>query len=84
MSKRSRKRAGRRSVTPRHAGAAKGQRVLRLPAVMDRTGLSRSTIYRKLGHLRVPLGENSAGWLESDVAGWIAERVAERDAAAAE
>ncbi len=76
MSKRSRKRAGRRSVTPRHAGAAKGQRVLRLPAVMDRTGLSRATIYRRLGHMRVQLGPNSAGWLESDIDAWISERVA--------
>ncbi len=63
---------------------AKGERILRLPAVCDRTGLSRATIYRRFGHMRVKLGPNSAGWLESDIDHIIYEAVAARDAAAAE
>ena len=71
------------SLQPRRAVAAKGQRILRLPAVVERIGLSRATVYRRLGHLRIQLGPNSAGWLESDIDGWIAERVAESRAGAA-
>ena len=55
---------------------ATGRRILRVPAVMDKTGLSRATIYRMLGPLRIKLGANSAGWLESDIDAWISERVA--------
>ncbi len=50
---------------------------------MDRTGLSRATIYWRLGHIRVQLGPNSAGWLESDIDAWIAERVVASRAGAA-
>ncbi len=73
-----------RRTAPRCAAVAKGRRVLRLPAVVERIGLSRATVYRRLGHLRIKLGKNSVGWLEDDIAAWIAERVAERDAAAVE
>ena len=72
-----------RSSPPRQAAAAKGQRILRLPAVVERVGLSRATVYRRLGHLRIQLGPNSAGWLESDIDFWIAQRVAESRAGAA-
>ncbi len=65
-----------RPSPPRPAVAAKGQRILRLPSVMDKTGLSRATIYRRFGHMRIKLGPNSAGWLESDIECWIADRVA--------
>ena len=70
--------------TPRKIASAKGQRILRLPSVMDKTGLSRATVYRRFGHIRVQLGPNSAGWLESDIDAWISERVAaSREGAAA-
>ena len=65
---------------------AKGERILRLPAVCDRTGLSRATVYRKYGHLRIKLGPTSAsatGWLESDIDNIIDGAVAARDRAAA-
>ncbi len=65
-----------RKATSRPTVAAKGQRILRLPSVMDKTGLSRATIYRRFGHMRIQLGPNSAGWLESDIDAWIAERIA--------
>ncbi len=72
-----------RKATSRRAAAAKGQRILRLPSVMDKTGLSRATVYRRFGHIRVQLGPNSAGWLESDIDAWISARVAASRAGAA-
>jgi prophage regulatory protein len=45
--------------------------ILRLPAVKQRTGLSRSTIYQliKGGRLKAPisLGARAVGWLSSDI-----------------
>lgn len=54
--------------------------LLRLPAVIDRTGLSRSSIYRHEATgafpRRIKLGEHASAWLAADVDRWIAERVA--------
>jgi len=54
--------------------------LLRLPAVIDRTGLSRSSIYRHeaagVFPKRIKLGEHASAWLAADVERWIAERVA--------
>jgi prophage regulatory protein len=62
-------------------------RVLRLPAVIEKAGPSRSTIYEGIAAGTFPkpirLGPKSVGWLESEVDRWIEERVAERDAQAA-
>lgn len=59
--------------------AAPGDRLLRLPEVERRTGLSKSTIYRRIGSKRfppsVPMTGNIALWRESDVADWIADPV---------
>jgi len=62
-------------------------RILRLPEVQRRTGLSRSTIYVRLEQGRFPkpvsLGARAVGWIESEVDEWIRERIAEsRDGAA--
>lgn len=58
---------------------------LRLPDVVKRTGLSRSTIYRAeaLGQFprHVKIGEHASGWLAHEVDAYIAARIAERDAA---
>lgn len=55
------------------------EKVLRLPAVKDRTGLSRSSVYEKIatGHFPKPisLGARAVGWLESDIDAWIASRI---------
>ncbi len=57
-------------------------RFLRLPEVLERTGLSRSTIYVRLEQGLFPrpvsLGARAVGWIESEVDEWIAERIAER------
>lgn len=59
----------------------------RLPAVMARTGKSRSQIYRDVAAGRFPapvkLGERSSAWDSSEVDRWIADRIASRDAKAA-
>lgn len=53
------------------------ERIIRLRTVLDRTGLSRSTLYRKIGEgtfpRQVPISINGAGWHESAVERWIAD-----------
>ena len=60
---------------------ARPPRFLRLSTVMERTGLSRSTIYERIDQGGFPrqmaLGPRSVGWLESDISAWIEERVSE-------
>jgi len=59
--------------------AAPGDRLLRLPEVARRTGLSKSTIYRRIGGgcfpASVPMAGNIALWRESDVSNWIANPI---------
>lgn len=55
--------------------------ILRLPAVVERTGLSRSTIYLMMSRAAFPktvsLGERAVGWIESEVDQWLEERIAD-------
>ena len=55
-------------------------RFLRLPEVLARTGLSRSTIYVRLEQGCFPqpvsLGGRAVGWIEAEVDEWIRERIA--------
>jgi len=55
-------------------------RFLRLPEVLARTGLSRSTIYVRLEQGRFPrpvsLGARAVGWIESEVDEWMRARIA--------
>lgn len=50
--------------------------ILRLPAVLQRTGLTRSTVYRKIAEGSFPqqvrLNTRCAGWYASEVAVWMA------------
>lgn len=55
-------------------------RFLRLPSVCERTGLSRTQVYRleaegKFPH-RVKLGISTSAWVESEIQGWAAARIA--------
>ncbi len=56
-------------------------RFLRLPDVLERTGLSRSTIYVRLAEGRFPrpvaLGGRAVGWIEAEVDEWVRDRIAE-------
>lgn len=57
-------------------------RIIRLKTVLDRTGLSRSTIYRKIAEgtfpRQVPISIHGAGWHESAVNRWITDPAAYR------
>lgn len=57
--------------------------ILRLPAVKQKTGQSRSTIYDKVqrGEFPAPvkLGERAVGWIEAEVDAWVKDRIEARD-----
>lgn len=50
-------------------------RILRLNAVLDRTGLSRSTLYRKIDEGTFPkqiqISKRCAGWREAAIDQWL-------------
>ena len=54
-------------------------RILRLPEVLARVGLSRSTVYQLMAvgdfPASVRLTPNSVGWRSDDIDAWIASRV---------
>jgi prophage regulatory protein len=57
-------------------------RFLRLPDVINRTGLGRSSIYREMAAGRFPLQVKvgaMACWVESEVVAWQQARLQERD-----
>ena len=57
-------------------------RFLRLAAVRELTGLSRSAIYALPGFPKaVPIGERAVAWREDEVRAWMRARIEERDAA---
>lgn len=63
-----------RELTP-----ASGARLERLPAVIARTGLSRTAIWRRAGDdfpAPVRLGPQTIAWVSDEVDQWIAERIA--------
>lgn len=55
---------------------SQSERIIRLKTVLLRTGLSRSTLYRKIADgtfpRQLPISINGAGWHESAVDRWIA------------
>ena len=58
-------------------------KILRVPDVLARIGMSRSTLYEwmRTGNFppSVKLGERAVGWRESDVTAWIESRVPQSD-----
>ncbi|MGD9470872.1 MAG: helix-turn-helix transcriptional regulator [Novosphingobium sp.] len=56
------------------------ERIIRLKTVLARTGLSRSTVYRKIADgtfpTQVRISVHGAGWHESAINEWIADPVA--------
>lgn len=63
------------------------ERIIRINTVLTRTGLSRSTLYRKIAEgsfpRQVPISIHGAGWHESAVNRWIADPQSYRDDRAA-
>ena len=55
--------------------------IWRMPVVMARTGLARSSIYEKLAADQFPLpinlGPRTVGWIAEEVELWIQERIDE-------
>jgi len=55
------------------------QKILRLPEVKARTGLSRSTLYLRVAKGSFPspvsLGARAIGFVESEVDTWISDRI---------
>ena len=54
------------------------QRIMRLPAVLQATGLARSTVYRLMAEHTFPapvkLAKRAVGWRHDDVRQWTNER----------
>ena len=54
-------------------------KLLRLPQVIQSTGLSKSTIYSRIAEgtfpKQIPLGPRLVVWVESDIQHWIAKQV---------
>jgi prophage regulatory protein len=63
-------------VTTQLSGAG---RIVRLPEVLRRVGLRRSSLYRQISLGMFPrpirLGLRASGWLEAEVDDWINERI---------
>lgn len=57
--------------------------ILKLPAVLARTSLSRAALYVLVSEHKFPkqvrLNKRSCGWVESEVQEWIDQRIANRD-----
>ena len=53
--------------------------ILRLPEVLTRTGLSRSSVYAKIATHNFPpsikLGPRAVGWIADEVEAWIQSRI---------
>ena len=53
--------------------------ILRLPAVKERTALSRSYIYLRISKNEFPasisLGGRAVGWLEEDIDKWLEQKI---------
>jgi len=56
--------------------------IIRLKTVLAHTGLSRSTIYRKMAEGTFPaqmkISANGTGWHESDINRWVANPAGQR------
>ena len=59
--------------------------IYRLPAVLARTGLSRSGLYEAMNRREFPasikLGPRAVGWSESEITAWLEARKSMREAA---
>ena len=58
-------------------------KLIKLKAVMECTGLARSTVYKFIAEGRFPkpvkLGARMVAWVEGEIQQWILERIGERD-----
>ena len=71
--------------TGKQRGGGDDRRILRFPDVMNKTGLSRSTVYGRIrdGEFPAPVplgGGRAVGFVEREVNCWIDAMVSRRDA----
>lgn len=61
------------------------QKLIRLPQVIERTTLSRSSIYEMMSNGTFPkpvkLSLRANGWIEAEIDAWLASRIEAREAA---
>lgn len=64
-----------------HTDPPTQMRLIRLPEVIARVGIKRSTIYQRMAEGRFPkgrsLGPKSTVWVEAEIDAWIAQIVGE-------
>lgn len=57
--------------------------IIKLPSVINISGLSRTTIYNRIEEGTFPkqisLGERSVGWVRSEILSWVELRIKARD-----
>ena len=62
---------------------AQAPRLIRRPEVLERVGLSSSTLYEMTAAgdfpAPIPIGRKAVAWLESEVLDWIKSRIEQRD-----
>jgi len=65
-------------------GTSMTHKILRLPTVKEKSGLSRSTIYLRIkkGDFPKPisLGDRAVGWLEKDIEDWLEQKIKDSQA----
>lgn len=58
-------------------------RIMRLKEVIEKTGLSRSTIYNLISQGKFPkqidLGARSVGWVDTEIEDWLLAKIELRD-----
>ena len=58
-------------------------RIMRLKEVIEKTGLSRSTIYNLISQGKFPkqidLGARSVGWVDTEIEEWLFAKIELRD-----
>jgi prophage regulatory protein len=54
-------------------------KMIRLPTVIEQTGLSRSSIYLRMKNNKFPksisLGDRAIAWLEADIEQWLEDKI---------
>jgi prophage regulatory protein len=68
-------------LNPATVHARTSYRIIRIGAVKDKLGISRSSIYQRISQGSFPkqvrLGPHSVGWVENEVEAWLADRISE-------
>ena len=68
----------RNNIPPAIAAVTAAPQILRLPAVLQATGLGRSTVYRMVAERTFPapvkLAKRAVGWRSADVQTWTSGR----------